>query len=116
MPSAIESFPPNTEVLVSNSVTLSCSATGIPLPNFTWSKAGTGFLVNGSDYTIRRVIDSSTRVTSELTVVAAEQQDTGQYSCTADNGAGTDFATFYLQVLGMLYFSMQSVVYILEYP
>lgn len=99
MPPFVESSPLDTEVVINDSVSLSCSASGVPLPNITWSRTGYGELMNSTNYLITNVQGDS--ITSLLTVVSAMQGDTGHYNCTAENSVGRDSATFYIQVQGM---------------
>lgn len=101
VPTAFESIPPNSEVVVTSSVSLSCSASGVPLPSITWSRVGYGGLANGTDYVIISAANNSTQhVTSVLTIVSAVQGDTGLYSCTAENSVSTVCTIFHLQVQG----------------
>ena len=90
-------YPKSPSVVITHSISLVCLASGTPLPNITWNREGEGDIDNSSE---SRVVNA-THVTSELTLVATGQQDTGQYNCLADNGIGTDNVSFYLQILGM---------------
>lgn len=102
MSSTIVSSPLDTEVVIGNSVSISCSASGVPLPNIIWSRAGHGEIMNHTDYLITSVEDNDSMLTTSLlTIVNAVQVDTGYYNCTAENNIGRDFATFFLQVQGM---------------
>ena len=101
VPATIVEYPNSPNVVINDSVTLVCLASGIPLPNITWSREGEGDIVNSSESVILSRVVNATHVTSELTLVATGQQDTGQYNCLADNGIGTDNVSFHLQVVGM---------------
>ena len=101
VPTAIVEHPESQEVVVSNCISLVCLASGIPPPNITWSREGEGDISNSSESVILSRVVNATHVTSELTLVATGQQDTGQYNCLADNGIATDNVSFYLQILGM---------------
>ena len=99
---AILDHPDSPEVVISHNVSLVCSGSGIPLPNVTWSKDRDGDIINSPDSVLLSRVVNATHVTSELTLIAVEQQYTGQYNCTLDNVVSRDTASFYLQVLGMV--------------
>ena len=78
------------------SVTLTCSASGLHLPNITWTIP---------DPENERVIISQNTIgeifiTSQLDISNTERADTGNYSCTAENSVGSDTDYIFLQVLG----------------
>ena len=92
--------------------TMSCVAFGQPLPQISWSKAGTGPIVSGTDPSI--YINTTTVTTSDgkmfavsmLSFCGLRTSDTGTYSCSVQSvsndqysflsGAGS--ATFTLTV------------------
>ncbi|KAM6193100.1 hemicentin-2 [Sarcoramphus papa] len=81
----------NVSVSLQGSLTLTCEATGIPLPTVTWSW-------NGSPVTP----SERTRVLSGgwlLRLTRAQAQDGGHYSCLASNIAGEARKHFYVEVL-----------------
>ncbi|XP_069626703.1 hemicentin-2 [Haliaeetus albicilla] len=81
----------NISVSLQGSVTLTCEATGIPLPTVTWSW-------NGSPVTPSK----HTHVLSGgwlLRLTRARAQDGGHYSCLASNVAGEARKHFYVEVL-----------------
>ncbi|KAM8995979.1 hemicentin-2 isoform 2-T2 [Ara ararauna] len=81
----------NISVSLQGSLTLTCEATGAPLPTVTWSR-------DGSPITPSR----HTRVLSGgwlLRLTHARAQDGGHYSCLASNVAGEARRHFYVEVL-----------------
>ncbi|XP_049688139.1 hemicentin-2 [Accipiter gentilis] len=81
----------NISVSLQGSLTLTCEATGIPLPTVTWSW-------NGSPVTPSK----HTHVLSGgwlLRLTRARAQDGGHYSCLASNVAGEARKHFYVDVL-----------------
>ena len=98
----IESFPSDIVVTITDSTSLTCTASGVPLPSIMWYKLGHGQLVNGADYSIS-TSDIGTQLSmSVLTIVAAIQGDTGLYNCTAVNDIGSSSVSFHLQVNGKI--------------
>ena len=93
------------EVVVSNSISLFCSSTGVPTPSFSWYGPGDMELSNSTSHIITGSVEGGGFVSS-LTITAAAREDVGLYNCTAVNSVGTDSATFNLLVLGMLSLSM----------
>ncbi|XP_032403038.1 peroxidasin homolog isoform X2 [Xiphophorus hellerii] len=77
--------PQNTEVLVGESVTLECSATGQPQPRVTWTKGD------------RTPLPSDTRInitpSGGLYIQNVVREDGGQYTCFASNNVDTIHAT-----------------------
>lgn len=84
--------PQNTEVLVGQSVTLECSATGQPHPRVTWTRGDHSALPS----------DPRISITSSggLYIQNVNQADGGQYTCYASNNMGTIHATAYIIVQG----------------
>lgn len=84
--------PQNTEVLVGESVTLECSATGQPHPRVTWTRGD------------RSALPSSPRISitssGGLYIQNVNQDDGGQYTCYASNNIDTIHATAYIIVQG----------------
>lgn len=84
--------PQNTEVLVGESVTLECSATGQPHPRITWTRGD------------RSALPSNPRISitpsGGLYFQNVNQDDGGQYTCFASNNLDTIHATAYIIVQG----------------
>ncbi|XP_021053028.1 hemicentin-1 [Mus pahari] len=83
--------PENVSVVEKSSVSLTCEASGIPLPSITWLKDG--WPVN---------LGSSVRILSGgrmLRLMQTRPEDAGQYTCIVRNAAGEDRKMFGLSVL-----------------
>ena len=92
--------------------TMSCVAFGQPLPQISWSKAGSGSIVSGSDPSI--YINTTTVTSSDGKVFAVSMlsfcglrtSDSGSYSCSVQSAnndqynflSGSGSATFSLTV------------------
>ena len=63
---------------------ITCTESGDPQPNVTWTKSGTSIVKNNT-----------------LTIDDVTLKDAGQYGCTAENRAGKIKATVWIDVLGM---------------
>lgn len=84
--------PQNTEVLVGESVTLECSATGQPQPRVSWTKGDRSPLPN----------DARINITPSggLYIQNVVQADGGEYTCFASNNVDTVHATAHIIVQG----------------
>uniref|UniRef100_A0A8D0P2M9 Hemicentin-1 n=1 Tax=Sus scrofa TaxID=9823 RepID=A0A8D0P2M9_PIG len=83
--------PENISVVEKNSVSLTCEASGIPLPSITWLKDG--WPLN---------LSSSLRILSggrTLRLMQTKIEDAGQYTCIVRNAAGEERKIFGLSVL-----------------
>ena len=86
------------EVVVGESVALSCSAEGRHLPLVSWTTpapASSGHI----DISYSPV--NETFATSNLTISATLPTDNGTYYCTGHNSLGNDTQSIFLQVLGI---------------
>uniref|UniRef100_A0A8C5HXK5 Ig-like domain-containing protein n=1 Tax=Gouania willdenowi TaxID=441366 RepID=A0A8C5HXK5_GOUWI len=90
--------PQNTEVLVGESVTLECSATGQPQPRITWTKGDRTPLPND----IRITITPSGGLYMQNVV----QADGGQYTCFASNNVDTIHSTAFIIVQAIPQFTV----------
>ncbi|KAM6110387.1 LOW QUALITY PROTEIN: hemicentin-2 [Pterocles gutturalis] len=81
----------NVSVSLHGALTLTCEATGVPLPTVTWSRGGSPVIPS-----------ENTRVLSGgwvLRLTRARAQDGGHYSCLASNAAGEARRHFHVEVL-----------------
>ncbi|XP_062863313.1 peroxidasin homolog [Trichomycterus rosablanca] len=90
--------PQNTEVLVGESVTLECSATGHPQPRVSWTKGDRSALPT----------DPRINITPSggLYIRNVHQADGGQYACYASNNVDTIHATAYIIVQAVPQFTV----------
>ncbi|XP_053236757.1 peroxidasin homolog isoform X1 [Podarcis raffonei] len=90
--------PQNTEVLVGESVTLECSATGHPQPRITWTKGD------------RTPLPGDPRITitpsGGLYIQNVEQEDGGEYACFATNSIDSIHATAFIIVQAVPQFTV----------
>uniref|UniRef100_A0A673VDL4 Lactoperoxidase n=1 Tax=Suricata suricatta TaxID=37032 RepID=A0A673VDL4_SURSU len=90
--------PQNTEVLVGESVTLECSATGHPPPRITWTKGD------------RTPLPEDPRVSitpsGGLYIQKVQQDDSGEYTCFASNSLGSIQATALIIVQALPQFTV----------
>ncbi|XP_059503813.1 hemicentin-1 isoform X2 [Stegostoma tigrinum] len=89
VPPVIMAHPKNYIVALDKSVTMLCEAKGYPIPEVTWNKDGQ--LVTES---IRQRILS----TGALQIAFVQPRDTGRYTCTASNLAGSSSSVMVLTV------------------
>ena len=104
-----------------NTTTITCEAFGYPPPTVVWNRIN-GILsdrVSVSDsVSVRTGYGNVTRVSVNLTITNASREDTGVYTCSANNSIGSDSSNvsitvqckllvwFYLQLsIRILYFS-----------
>ena len=73
----------NQSVTYNSSLEFKCSLSGFPTPEILWTKDGVN-LTNNNTFTIRR----------------ARLEDSGKYTCSAENIAGSKTSTFWIAVAG----------------
>ncbi|XP_004768021.1 hemicentin-1 isoform X1 [Mustela putorius furo] len=84
-------IPDNISVVEKNSVSLTCEASGIPLPSITWLKDGWPVSLSSS---VRILSGGRT-----LRLMQTRVEDAGQYICVVRNAAGEERKIFGLSVL-----------------
>jgi len=77
--------------MIGDTVMFTCTATGIPLPTITWMDQD-GNLVVGSTTDISDMIIDGT-ILSTLTLSNLQDDDFGDYTCSATNMFGSDDTT-----------------------
>ncbi|KAJ8288623.1 hypothetical protein COCON_G00012820 [Conger conger] len=90
--------PQNTEVLVGESITLECSATGQPHPRVSWTK--------GDRTPLPADARINTTPSGGLYIQNVNQADAGQYTCFASNNVDTIHATAYIIVQAIPQFTV----------
>ncbi|XP_031431207.1 LOW QUALITY PROTEIN: hemicentin-1 [Clupea harengus] len=83
--------PQNVSVVVRNPVTLTCEASGIPLPSITWLKDSKPVSASSSV----RIISGG----RSLRLMHAAVEDAGRYTCIVSNPAGEERMNFDLDIL-----------------
>ena len=82
--------PQTQNVTAGLSFTLTCNATGYPIPSIEWTLNGTSYTIRNSSVTTITVTEGLRSNTSDITVTNAMTDDTGVYECIATNRVGTD--------------------------
>ena len=97
--------PPNTRVNATDTVLLTCVVYGsLPL-GISWSREGSGLMNDPQRITIYKEQFEESGVTfiqSILQICSTQTDDSGIYSCTAENNIGNSTSTFELAVTGKL--------------
>ena len=76
------------------SITITCTATGVPVPSVTWSRADGSSLTDSryviSDSSSSMIVSEVYRVTRNLTIMNIVREDIGvEYICTVTNVVDT---------------------------
>ena len=74
-------------------ITLTCPTKGSPRPEITWKKDGVALVPDE-----RYAIDND----GSLTIREAVTEDSGKFTCTAQNAAGMEEVTSFIDILGTL--------------
>uniref|UniRef100_A0A4W3JWV4 Hemicentin 1 n=1 Tax=Callorhinchus milii TaxID=7868 RepID=A0A4W3JWV4_CALMI len=89
VPPEIKPHPKNYVVALDRSLTLLCEAKGFPAPEITWNKDG---------HQVTETIRQRMLSTGALQIAFAQPGDTGRYTCTASNLAGSSSSSMLLIV------------------
>ena len=86
----ITEMPVNQTVTSPDDATFSCTASGLPRPNITWTSPDSVTLVSGvNDTTITEDDSGGERsLVSTLYIINASPSSSGEYTCNADNTVG----------------------------
>ena len=99
----IEILTDNTTVVISegNATTITCEAVGYPTPTVVWNRIN-GILsdrVSVSDsVSVPTGYGNVTRVITNLTITNVSREDTGVYTCLANNSIGGDYGNVSITV------------------
>ena len=103
-------------MFINTTASLTCVAYGLPFPSITWNKNGTA-VSNSSLTSIYEETKSENGVSfvrSVLEICGSDLTDSGEYSCTADNGITSDSSNFMITVVtvqGKNTFKYQCVIF-----
>ena len=78
-------------------ISLDCSTFGVPTPNVTWTINDAEVDINNPNINITNII-SGFKMTSTLTWTNVPTGASGRYCCIFTNDAGSDNATYHLQI------------------
>ena len=81
------------------SASLTCQATGRPVPTISWY-FNNALLVNGAKYITFEASVNTTTISSTLTIMSVQSSDVGTYTCNATNVVSTDTSSGVLSVNG----------------
>jgi len=70
-------------------VTFTCIATGVPLPDITWSSDSNSNIIGQPNVKINNIVDGTTRE-SQLTLTSLQANDFQNHTCNATNQFGSD--------------------------
>ncbi|XP_046985732.1 hemicentin-1-like [Schistocerca americana] len=90
-PQIVDAIPSKIELMAGESLSVACSAYGSPMPHLSWRRNGYTILRGEDDVTVSD--DNS------LTIIAASHQNSGLYSCVAENSEGSDQKNVVIDVL-----------------
>ena len=91
----------NVTVVEGNTTTITCEAIGYPPPTIIWNIINQTLSdgVSGSDSVSAPTGNGNvTRVSVNLTITNASREDTGMYTCSANNSIGSNIKNFNITV------------------
>ena len=95
-------FPMDTTANITDTILLTCSASGIPLPDISWFKDGSPLDPSAN---ITESTDGADMITSVLTLSDLVLTDAGVYSCNAshpDSSGDTEEFNFTIQSMQLI--------------
>ena len=104
-PPSIINPPVGVEVLYGDVVELNCTAEGHPVPTITWlmEPFGGGIPVDIATRNNVTENENSPYITSFLTLLSVNPNDTANYTCNASNSLGSETEKTFVEVLGMFH-------------
>ena len=108
-------IPAMVSVSEGDSITITCTATGVPVPSVNWSRADGSSLTDSryviSDTSSSMVVNDVYQITRDLTIMNIVRADIGvEYSCTVTNVVDTVQSNVSIIVLCKLIIMCSSVV------
>ena len=92
--------PQTQNVTAGQSFTLTCRATGNPVPTIEWRQNGTSYTIRDPSVTTITSADGQGSNSSVITVTNGTTSDTGLYQCVATNVVDTDIENATIIVQG----------------
>ena len=86
----IVTSPQTQNITAGQSFTLTCNATGYPVPSIEWTLNGSSYVIRNSSETTINTTEGLSSNTSVLEVSNAMINDTGIYRCIATNVVNND--------------------------
>ena len=90
----------NLTVIVSSSLTLSCTSRGSPPDTFTWRKDGNQTILQSTSITAVDYTSTTAVFCADYTIDSVT--DNGTYTCTVTNPIGSNSTTITVVVIGKL--------------
>lgn len=79
--------------VVNDTVAMTCSATGIPVPTITWER-GNSIITETLGMTVStKSLEGNAKASSSLTILGIQLTDAGSYSCHADNSLALELTS-----------------------
>ena len=100
------------------SITITCTATGVPAPSVNWSRADNSSLTDSryviSDTSFSVMVNDVYQVTRNLTIMSSVREDIGmEYSCIATNVLGTAQSNVSITVFCKLIIMYTTILYVI---
>ena len=93
--------PQTQNVTAGTQFTLTCNATGYPVPSVEWTLNGTSYTIRNSSVVTVMTTGELRSNTSVITVTNAIDSDTGLYECVATNVVNNDTQSATVTVQGL---------------